>query len=241
MTAPVFDIITFLPDLYPGHLGSSILGTALEKKLWHLNVHNIRDFSENKHRQVDDKPAGGGSGMVLRSDIAAAALDACIAGNSTPNMLDKKREIIYASPSGTQFDHKMAKDWSQSEGKIFLCGRFEGVDQRVLSHYNITEVSIGDFILCGGDSAVQMMLEATIRLIPNVVGNATSTEFESFHNGLLEHEHYTLPRNWCGNPTPDILLSGNHEAIAKWRHENSKKRTKERRPDLWDRYCHESS
>ena len=239
MSVPVFDIITFFPELYPAHLGISIIGNALKNKLWTLNVHNIRDFAYNKHRNVDDKPAGGGQGMVLRADVASAAFDAAISNNFMCDTLDKKREIIYASPVGKKFDGCIAKDWSQSNGKIFLCGRFEGVDQRVLEAYNVTEVSIGDFILCGGDSAVQMMLEATIRLLPNVVGKPESLEFESFGNGLLEHEQYTTPRDWNGYTIPDVLLSGNHDAVAKWRHRNAEKRTKERRIDLWKRYHHD--
>lgn len=232
MSKPNFDVITFLPELYPGHLGYSILGNALKDDLWSLNVHNIRDFSDNKHRNVDDKPSGGGAGMVLRADVAARALDHI-------NALDSGREIIYASPAGKIFDQKMAHDWSHSDGKIFLCGRFEGVDQRILDVYRITEVSIGDFILCGGDSAIQMMLEATIRLLPDVVGKCQSIQNESFSNGLLEHAHYTTPRSWRGHNIPDVLLSGNHDAIAQWRHQNSQERTKIRRPDLWKRYCHE--
>ena len=239
MSIPVFDIITFLPELYPAHLGASVIGTALKKQLWTLNIHNIRDFADNKHRNVDDKPAGGGQGMVLRADVAASAFEAAIANNFMCDSLDKKREIIYASPAGKIFNSHIAKEWSQSNGKIFLCGRFEGVDARVLEAYNVTEISIGDFILCGGDSAVQMMLEATIRLLPHVVGKPESLEFESFSNGLLEHEHYTAPREWNGYKIPDVLLSGNHEAIAKWRHENAEKRTKERRIDLWKRYYHD--
>ena len=238
MSVPIFDVITFFPELYPGHLGCSIIGTALEKRLWTLNVHNLRDFAYNKHRSVDDKTFGGGCGMVLRPDVTAAAFEAAINNNFMCDTLDKQREIVYASPAGKKFDSHIAKEWSQSNGKIFLCGRFEGVDQRVLNAYNVTEVSVGDFILCGGDSAVQMMLEATIRLIPNVVGKHDSLEFESFNNGLLEHEHYTTPRDWQGYHVPDILLSGNHEAIKKWRHDNAKKRTIERRIDLWERYYH---
>jgi tRNA (guanine37-N1)-methyltransferase len=234
----VFDVITFFPELYPGHLGCSIIGTALKKKLWTLNIHNLRDFAYNKHRNVDDKPFGGGCGMVLRPDVAAAAFEAAIKHNFMCDTLDKQREIVYASPAGKKFDSHIAKEWSQSNGKIFLCGRFEGVDQRVLRAYNVTEISIGDFILCGGDSAVQMMLETTIRLVPNVVGKHESLEFESFNNGLLEHEQYTTPRDWQGYQVPDTLLSGNHEAIKKWRHENAKQRTKERRSDLWERYYH---
>lgn len=231
-TPPIFDVITFLPELYPGTLGHSIIGNALKQKLWYLNVHNIRDFSDNKHRNVDDKPTGGGAGMVLRAEIAAQAFD-------TINISSPKREIIYPSPSGKRFDQKMAQHWSQSNGKIFLCGRFEGVDQRVLDRYKVTEVSMGDFVLCGGDSAVQMMLEAIIRLLPNVVGKSQSIVHESFSNGLLEHAHYTSPRDWRGMQIPDVLLSGNHDAIAKWRHQNAQERTRQRRPDLWKRYCHD--
>jgi tRNA (guanine37-N1)-methyltransferase len=239
MSVPVFDIITFFPELYPGHLGCSLIGNALKKQLWRYNVHHIRDFALNKHRSVDDTPAGGGCGMILRPDIAASAFDAAIGNNFMCDTLDKKREIIYASPTGQKFDSHMAKDWSQSNGKIFLCGRFEGVDQRVLDAYHATEVSIGDFILCGGDSAVQMMLEATIRLLPNVVGKPESLQLESFNNGLLECEQYTTPRDWNGYKIPDVLVSGNHDAIEKWRYENAKKRTKERRLDLWNRYRHD--
>lgn len=237
MVLPIFDIITCIPEAYPGLLGHSLVGNALKKHLWELNVYNFYDYADNKHRKIDDRPFGGGAGLVLRPDIVAKAIEQA----RLKDGVDTQREIIYASPAGCRFDSSLAKEWSCSYGKIFLCGRFEGVDQRVLDAYHVKEVSAGDFILCGGDSAVQMMLEAVIRLLPNTVGSYQSLEHESFSDGLLEHAHYTLPRDWQGYKVPDVLLSGNHKDIAQWRHDNAKERTQTRRRDLWERYCHKQS
>lgn len=225
------DILTYLPDLYPGILGHSLLGKALENKIWSLNVHDLANFSNNKHRNIDDRPAGGGAGMVLQPDVVARAIDKCHENDI------RKRPLVYLSPAGERFDQKMAREWAHSDGIVFLCGRFEGVDQRVLDARHIKEVSLGDFILCGGDVAAMAMIESTVRLLSGTVGDQTSLAHESFENVLLEHPQYTKPREWEGHKIPDVLLSGHHKAIADWRHEQAILRTKARRPDLWNEYC----
>lgn len=216
--------ITLYPDAFPGPLGVSILERARREALWSLDIVDLRTFGLGKHRQVDDKPAGGGAGLVLRPDVAAAAIDA---------VAEPGRPIIYPSPRGTPFSQDLAQQWADGPGLAFFCGRFEGLDQRVIENRNMIEVSLGDFVLAGGEVAAMAMLEATLRLIPGVAGNQASVEDESFSNGLLEYPHYTLPRDWEGHPTPDILLSGDHQAVDEWRIQQSKSLTKQRRPDLW--------
>ncbi|MEL6858790.1 MAG: tRNA (guanosine(37)-N1)-methyltransferase TrmD [Pseudomonadota bacterium] len=216
--------ITLYPNAFPGPLGVSILDRARREGLWSLQTVDLRAFGLGRHRQVDEKPAGGGAGLVLRPDVAASALD---------SLGDQQAPVIYPSPRGAPFSQKMAQNWAEGPGLTFFCGRFEGLDQRVIDNRNMIEVSLGDFVLAGGDVAAMAMLEATLRLIPGVAGNHASVEDESFSNGLLEYPHYTLPRNWENVPTPDVLLSGDHKAVDEWRNQQSAALTKQRRPDLW--------
>lgn len=226
-------VITLFPELFPGVLGGSLTGRALDQGLWRLETIQMRDFGEGKHRNVDDTPAGGGAGMVLRADVVSAALDRAMAGTPADRM---RWPIVYLSPRGRPFDQSMARTWSQADGVTLLCGRFEGVDQRVLDHYDIMEVSLGDFVLTGGEIAAQAMIDATVRLRPGVLGNETSTEEESFSDGLLEHPQFTRPAVWRGLAIPDILMSGHHGKIAEWRRTMSERITQMRRPDLWAAY-----
>ncbi|WP_343117138.1 tRNA (guanosine(37)-N1)-methyltransferase TrmD [Ostreiculturibacter nitratireducens] len=223
-------IITLFPEAFPGPLGLSLTGKALHEGLWALETIDLRTFGEGKHRNVDDNPAGGGAGMVLRADVVGRAFDEAAIG--TP--IDRARwPVIYLSPRGKPFDQAMARRLSQAEGMTLLCGRFEGVDQRVLDHYAVEEVSLGDFVLTGGEIAAMALIDATVRLIPRVLGNQASTEEESFSDGLLEHPQYTRPTVWQGREIPEVLLSGHHAKIAGWRKAEAERLTKERRPDLW--------
>jgi tRNA (guanine37-N1)-methyltransferase len=222
-------IITLFPDAFPGVLGQSLTGKALDLGLWALDAMDLRTFGIGKHRNVDDTPAGGGAGMVLRADVLDAALVAAAEG--TP---DRSRwPVIYLSPRGRRFDQAMARRFAGCDGVTLLCGRFEGVDERVLAHHQIEEVSLGDFVMTGGEIAAQALIDATVRLLPGVLGNAESAVEESFSNGLLEHPQFTRPVEWNGLTIPDVLQSGNHAAIAKWRHEQAEAITRGRRPDLW--------
>ena len=221
-------VLTLYPDMFPGILGHSLTGRALQEGLWALDPIDIRMFARGKHRNVDDTPAGGGAGMVLMADVVARAIDFADKGESREDW-----PVVYLSPRGKPFDQAMARRFSKAKGITLLCGRFEGVDQRVLDARNVEEVSLGDFILTGGEIAAQALIDATVRLIPRVLGNAESTEEESFSHGLLEHPQYTRPTEWEGRKIPEILLSGHHANIAKWRSDQSKALTKERRPDLW--------
>lgn len=219
-------VITLLPDAFPGILGASLTGRALHDGLWQLQTFDLRHYGIGKHRNVDDTPAGGGAGMVLRADVLEAAiLDA--RSNARGTM-----PLIYLSPRGKPFNQAMAQSLAQTDGATFLCGRFEGVDERVLEHFNIIEVSLGDFVMTGGELAAQAMIDATIRLRPGVLGNFASTQEESFATGLLEHPHYTKPAEWQGRAIPDVLMSGNHAKIAAWRQAEALRITRERRPDL---------
>ena len=220
-------IITLFPQAFPGVLGESLTGKALSDGLWTLETTDLRPFGEGKHRNVDDTPSGGGAGMVLRADVVGRAIDAA-QGNAPKGV-----PVIYLSPRGAPFTQAMARDWSARPGVTLLCGRFEGVDQRVLDHYDIQEVSLGDFVLTGGEIAAQAMIDATVRLLPGVLGNAASAEEESHSSGLLEHPQYTRPAEWKGRGIPEILTSGDHAKVARWRREMSEALTKERRPDLW--------
>ncbi len=219
-------IITLFPDAFPGVLGESLTGKALEQGLWQLKPVDLRIFGKGKHRDVDDTPAGGGAGMVIRADVLGEAIET----DPIPGPL------VYLSPRGKRFDQAMAKTWARGPGVTLICGRFEGIDQRVIDHYGIQEVSLGDFVMTGGEIAAQAMLDATIRLQPNVLGNAESTEEESFSNGLLEHPQYTRPATWKGHTVPEVLTSGHHGKIAEWRAAQSQQLTQERRPDLWQEY-----
>lgn len=225
-------IITLFPDAFPGTLGLSLTGKALDFGLWQLETIDLRQFGEGKHRNVDDTPAGGGAGMVLRADVVDAAFRHARVG--TP--VDRARwPVIYLSPRGAPFTQGTARRLAQAEGLTMLCGRFEGVDQRVLDHHQVEEISLGDFVLTGGEIAAQAILDATVRLIPGVLGNAASTEEESFSDGLLEHPQYTRPAVWEGQEIPAVLQSGNHAEIAKWRRAEAEALTRDRRPDLWDK------
>ena len=227
-------IITLFPEAFPGVLGLSLTGKALEQGLWALQMLDLRSFGLGKHRNVDDTPAGGGAGMVLRADVVGAAFDAAQGG--TPK--DRATwPVIYMSPRGKPLTQAMARRFSQAEGMTILCGRFEGVDERVLEHYGVEEVSIGDFVLTGGEIAAQVLIDATVRLIPRVLGNQASTEEESFSHGLLEHPQYTKPALWEDRAIPEVLQSGHHGKISDWRRAMAERLTKERRPDLWRAFC----
>lgn len=223
-------IITLFPEAFPGILGLSLTGKALELGLWALETIDLRGFGIGKHRNVDDTPAGGGAGMVLRPDVVAAALDKAAEGTPENRLA---WPVIYLSPRGKPFDQAMARRFSAARGLTLLCGRFEGVDERVLQHYRIEEVSLGDFVLTGGEIAAQALLDATVRLLPDVLGNHASTEEESFSDGLLEFPQFTKPAEWNGMPVPAVLQSGHHGKIAKWRQAQSEEITRTRRPDLW--------
>ncbi len=222
-------VLTLYPEMFPGPLGQSLAGRGLERGLWALETSQIRDFATDKHRSVDDTPAGGGAGMVLRADILAKAIDGSLPA-------DDPRPKLLMSPRGKPFTQAMAHDLAKGPGAVIVCGRFEGIDQRVIDARNLTEVSIGDYILSGGEIAAITMLDAVVRLIPGVMGNMESAETESFETGLLEHPHYTRPAEFEGRTIPDVLTSGNHRKIAEWRQEQAEQLTRERRPDLWERY-----
>lgn len=225
-------IVTLFPEAFPGVLGQSLTGKALQEGLWALETIDLRPFGAGKHRNVDDTPAGGGAGLVMRPDVLGRALDQ--AANGTPD--DATRwPRVYLSPRGKPFTQADAARFSKAEGMTLLCGRFEGVDQRVIDHFALEEISIGDFVLTGGEIAAQALVDATVRLIPNVLGNQASTEEESFSDGLLEHPQYTKPATWRGHDIPEVLMSGHHQRIAEWRRAEAERLTQERRPDLWAR------
>ena len=219
--------MTLFPEMFPGPLGVSLPGKALEKKLWRLEVRNIRDHGLGKHRTVDDTPAGGGPGMVMRADVAAAAIDAVERAG---------RPLIYLSPRGTPLNQSRVRELAAGPGAVLLCGRFEGLDQRVIEARAIEEISIGDFVLAGGEIAAMALIEACIRLIPGVLGDHASTKEESFASGLLEYPQYTRPQSFEGIPIPDILTQGNHSEIARFRQAQAESLTRARRPDLWTLY-----
>ena len=220
-------VITLLPTAFPGVLGESLTGKALKDGLWQLQTFDLRRHGIGKHRNVDDTPYGGGAGMVLRPDVMAAAIEETRLSQPTP------LPLVYLSPRGTPFRQEIARRWASGPGITLICGRFEGVDERVLHRYGVEEISLGDFVLTGGEIAGQAMLDATVRLLPGVLGNAASTEEESHSDGLLEHPQFTKPAQWEGLDVPEVLLSGNHAEIAKWRRAMSEKLTADRRPDLW--------
>lgn len=216
-------ILTLYPEMFPGHLGYSLSGKAMERGDWSLEAVQIRDFAKDKHRTVDDTPAGGGAGMVLKPDILAQAIDS-LAQDSRPRLL--------MSPRGQPLTQERVRELAAGEGVVIVCGRFEGVDQRVIDGRQLEEVSIGDYILSGGEPAALTVLDAVVRILPGVMGNALSGTHESFETGLLEHPHYTRPQEFEGVAIPSVLTSGNHAAIDKWRHEQALALTKARRPDL---------
>jgi len=217
-------ILTLYPDMFPGHLGQSLSGKALERGQWSLDTVQIRDFAEDKHRTVDDTPAGGGAGMVLRADILAKAIDHASDGDDRPRLL--------MSPRGKPLTQERVRELADGPGAIIVCGRFEGVDQRVIDGRQLEEVSIGDYILSGGEPAALILLDAIVRILPGVMGNDLSGIHESFEDGLLEHPHYTRPQTFEGQEIPAVLTSGHHGDIAKWREAEAKRLTAERRPDL---------
>ncbi|WP_375619296.1 tRNA (guanosine(37)-N1)-methyltransferase TrmD [Bartonella sp. TS25HLJMH] len=219
-------VLTLYPEMFPGFLGYSLAGQALERGIWSLETVQIRDFALDKHHSVDDTPAGGGAGMVMRADVLAAALDFC--PQDSPRLL--------MSPRGRPFDQAYAHSLARDTGVTLVCGRFEGVDERVIEARELEEVSIGDYILSGGETAALVILDAIIRLLPGVMGNAASVKSESFENGLLEHPQYTRPSLFEGRGIPPVLLSGHHKAIADWRQSQAELLTRQRRPDLYARY-----
>lgn len=223
-------IVTLFPEAFPGTLGLSLTGKALDLGLWRLVPIALRPFGEGKHRNVDDTPAGGGAGMVLRADVLDRALQQAAIGATSDRL---KWPLIYLSPRGRPFNQAMARRFADCEGLTLICGRFEGIDQRIIDHHHIEEVSLGDFVLTGGEIAAQALLDATVRLLPKVLGNQASTEDESFSHGLLEHPQYTKPADWNGLTIPEVLQSGHHAEIAKWRKTQAENLTKMRRPDLW--------
>ncbi|MBL4541280.1 MAG: tRNA (guanosine(37)-N1)-methyltransferase TrmD [Rhodobacteraceae bacterium] len=223
-------VITLFPEAFPGTLGLSLTGRALDQGLWQLRAFDLRRHGIGKHRNVDDTPAGGGPGMVLRADVVGAALTEAARGRPPGPW-----PVVALSPRGRRFDQAMARGWAQSAGVTLFCGRFEGIDQRALDHFGVEEVSLGDFVMTGGEIAAQAMIDATVRLIPGVLGNAASVAEESFSNGLLEHPQYTRPAVWESRAIPDVLLSGDHGRIADWRREQALWITRSRRPDLLDK------
>lgn len=220
-------VLTLVPEMFPGPLDVSLIGKARSTGLWSLDVRDIREHGLGKHRSVDDSPAGGGPGMVMRADVAAAAVDA---------VAREGRPLIYLSPRGIPLTQARVRTLAEGPGAILLCGRFEGIDERVLAAREIEEISLGDFVLAGGEIAAMALIEAAVRLIPGVLGDAASTEEESFAAGLLEYPHYTRPQSFEGRDIPPVLLGGNHAEIARWRRAEAEKLTKSRRPDLWTLY-----
>ena len=220
-------VFTLYPEVFPGPLSKGLYGKALSKKLWNLNIVNIRDAAEDKHKTVDDTPYGGGSGMLLKADVLAKSLD--------QNKIEGEK-VIYLSPKGKKFDQNYAQELSNEKSVSFICGHFEGVDERVLSTRNIEEISIGDYILSGGETAAFVVIDSILRLLPGVLGNENSSMDESFENGLLEYPQYTKPQIWEEKSVPEVLLSGNHNKIKDWRLSQSEAITRDRRPDLWQKY-----
>lgn len=220
-------VLTIFPEMFPGPVGDSLAGRALKGGLWSLETVDIRDFARDKHGSVDDTPFGGGAGMVMRPDVVGDAL-AAIAHAGTP--------LIYLSPRGRLLDQARVRALASGPGMSLLCGRFEGVDERVLDAHEIEEISLGDFVLSGGEPAAIALIDACVRLLPGVVGQAESLAEESFADGLLEYPHYTRPQEWRGRRVPDVLLSGHHQRVREWRRAEAERSTRERRPDLWRRY-----
>jgi len=219
-------VLTLFPEMFPGPLGLSLAGDALARGLWSFETRDIREHGLGRHRTVDDTPAGGGPGMVMRADVLAASLDAALSP-------DDQRPRLIMSPRGAPFTQRQAREWAAGAGLVVVCPRFEGVDERVIAGRGLIEVSIGDYVLSGGEIAALAMLDACVRLIPGVMGKIESGEQESFEGGLLEYPHYTRPRDWEGRAIPEVLLSGDHQRIDEWRQEEAERITRERRPDLF--------
>ncbi|MBT5572170.1 MAG: tRNA (guanosine(37)-N1)-methyltransferase TrmD [Alphaproteobacteria bacterium] len=235
MTTWAASVLTLYPEMFPGPLGMSLHGRALEQKIWSLEARNIRDQATDRHATVDDQPFGGGPGMVMRPDIVDLALQEAV------NQVDDQRPIIYLTPRGCPLDQARVRDLADGPGAILLCGRFEGVDQRVLDAWQAEDVSVGDYVLSGGEPAALVLLDAVVRLLPGVLGAAESLSEESFESGLLEYPQFTRPASWTDRQgierlVPDVLTSGHHGRVGQWRREQAEQITRERRPDLWQRY-----
>ena len=220
-------VFTLYPEVFPGPLSKGLYGKALSNKLWDLSVINIRDAATDKHKTVDDTPYGGGTGMLLKADVLANSLD---------QKVKKGERVFYLSPKGKKFDQKLAQDLSKEKSISLICGHFEGVDERVLATRNIEEISIGDYVLSGGETAALVVLDSILRLLPGVLGNDKSSLDETFENGLLEYPQYTKPQIWEEKSVPEVLLSGDHSKIKDWRLSQSEAITRVRRPDLWQKY-----
>lgn len=221
-------ILTLFPEMFPGSLSHSLAGAALEKNIWNIEAVNIRDFATDKHKTVDDTVFGGGTGLVMRADVVDAALK---------SVADRPGPKVFLTPRGTPLTQGKTKEWAKMPGITFLCGRYEGVDDRVVKAHDLEEISVGDFVLSGGEPAALVALDSVVRLLPGVMGNSEKTlENESFEHGLLEHPHYTRPQNWNGQEVPEILTSGHHAHIEKWRLQQAMETTRIRRPDLWEKY-----
>ena len=222
-------VLTLFPEMFPGPLGQSLAGRALRDGRWAIDSFDIRSFATDRHRTVDDTPFGGGAGMVMRPDVLDAALAAALAAGPD-------RPAVYLTPRGRRLDQAMVRDFVAGPGLVLLCGRYEGIDQRVIEARGLQEVSIGDYVLSGGEPAAMVLLDACVRLLPGVMGAAESAEEESFSQGLLEYPHYTRPVEWQGRTVPPVLLSGHHAEVARWRRAEAERITRERRPDLWAQY-----
>ena len=220
-------VFTLYPEVFPGPLSKGLYGKALSNKLWDLKVINIRDSANDKHKTVDDNPYGGGTGMLIKPDVLAKSID---------QNIETGERVFYLSPKGKKFDQKLAQDLSKEKSVALICGHFEGVDERVLNTRNIEEISIGDYILSGGETAALVVLDSILRLLPGVLGNEKSSMDETFENGLLEYPQYTKPQIWEEKSVPDVLLSGDHRKIKDWRLSQSEAITRVRRPDLWQKY-----
>lgn len=223
-------VLTLFPEAFPGTLGLSLTGKALKDGLWQLETTDLRRYGLGRHKNVDDTPAGGGAGMVMRADVVGPAIEDALRETR------HARPLLYLSPRGRPMDQQMMQNLARGAGVTLICGRFEGLDERVIEHYGVQEVSLGDFVLTGGEIAAQALIDATVRLIPGVLGNADSAEEESFSSGLLEHPQYTRPAEWEGRQIPDVLMSGHHKNIARWRIKMAEQITELRRPDLWNKY-----
>ena len=220
-------VLTVFPEMFPGPLGMSLAGRGLERGLWAMDVLDIRDFARDKHRSVDDEPFGGGPGMVMRADVVDAAL---------ASVEDRPGPVVYLTPRGRALDQALVRRQAEGPGVSLLCGRYEGIDQRVLDARDVEEVSVGDYVLSGGEPAAIALIDAVVRLLPGIMGNEESPAEESFETGLLEHPHYTRPADWQGRLVPEVLTSGHHEMVRRWRLGEAERITEQRRPDLWARY-----
>ena len=220
-------VLTLFPEMFPGPLAHSLAGKALADEAWSLETVDIRDYATDRHGTVDDAPFGGGAGMVMRADVVDSAIEASALTDAP---------LVYLTPRGERFSQAHAAEFAAGLGVTLICGRYEGIDQRVLEARDVTEISLGDFVLSGGEPAALALIDACVRLLPGVMGTEASLDEESFTRGLLEYPHYTRPADWCGRKVPDVLISGHHENICAWRTEQAEIATRDRRPDLWDRY-----